>query len=132
MAFFIGVKERREYIGLNPLLSPFEDKSRKHMASKSVVCDLGLDAAPSLPVISQSALLYKWGLSLLSGELLLESSYTDAWNSKIVLTGRKDKNCGSNYCFKARRRDELESIFPPSYHHISVYCVCEAMYYTGQ
>lgn len=64
MTFFIGVKGRKEYIGLNPLLSPFEDKSRKHMASKSVVCDLGLDATPTLSVISQSFLLYKWGVVL--------------------------------------------------------------------
>lgn len=45
MTFFIGVKGRREYIGLNPLLSPFEDKSRKHMASKSAICALDLDAS---------------------------------------------------------------------------------------
>lgn len=45
MRFFIGVKGRREYIGLNPLHSPFEDKSRKHMDRKSVVCALDLDAA---------------------------------------------------------------------------------------
>lgn len=62
MTFFIGVKARREYIVLNPLLFPFEDKGRKHMASVSVVCGLGLDAAPSSPpAISHSSLLYKLG-----------------------------------------------------------------------
>lgn len=46
--------------------------------------------------------------------------------------GRKNKNYGSDYCFKARRRDKHESIFSFFYHHIAMYCVCEAMYYTGQ
>lgn len=58
MMFFIGVK-RREYIGLNLLLCPFEDKGRKHMASISVVCGLGLDAVPvALPLLLVILLCY--------------------------------------------------------------------------
>lgn len=45
MMFFIGMK-RREYIGLNLLLCPFEDKGRKHIARISLAYGVGLDAAP--------------------------------------------------------------------------------------
>lgn len=48
MTFFIGMKGKGEYIGLNPLFCPLEDKGRKHTAMISVVCGLGLDASPLL------------------------------------------------------------------------------------
>lgn len=65
MMFFIGVKGRREDIDLNPLLCPFKDKGREHMARVSVVYGLGLDAAPlPNPTISHSSWIYKWDCSL--------------------------------------------------------------------
>lgn len=132
MMFFIGVK-RREYIGLNLLLCPFEDKGRKHIARISIVCGVSLDAVPVPPLQPFVIPLCctSWGVPLLRRAALRAVL---GWALELVSLSWQEGRIKIMEMITVSNLGEKMNMkgSPPPHHHAALDCVCEAMYHTGQ